>query len=115
MCIRDRLDVPVFVNRILLFFCYIDKKCYNKSRTEEVVIDTANAELIAIDEQQKLLKVQDRTIYLSWNKYAACWEAEIFQEVQDQYGRFVNEFVTGITGSSEADTLSKAIKLKINT
>jgi|TARA_B100001939_G_scaffold600_2_gene578 hypothetical protein len=68
-----------------------------------------------MDEQQKLLKVQDRTIYLAWNKWASCWEAEVFQEKQDQYGRFVNEFVTGLTGNSEAEVLSQAIKLELNT
>jgi hypothetical protein len=35
-------------------------------------------------------------------------------EKQNQYGEFVNEFVTGVTGSSESDVLSKAIKLKID-
>ena len=77
-------------------------------------MDTTNAKLIAIDEQQKLLKVQDKTIYIAWNKYANCWEAELFMEKQNQYGEFVNEFVTGVTGSSESDVLSKAIKLKID-
>lgn len=75
---------------------------------------TNNAELIAIDEQQKLLKVQDRTIYIAWNKYANCWEAELFVEKQNQYGELVKEFVTGFTGSSERDVLSQAIKLKLN-
>tara|TARA_B100000902_G_C27107745_1_gene812017 strand:- start:653 stop:934 length:282 start_codon:yes stop_codon:yes gene_type:complete len=78
-------------------------------------IDTTNAELIAIDEQQKLLKVQDRTIYIAWNKYANCWEAELFAEKQNQYGEFVNEFITGVTGNSESDVISKAIKLELNT
>jgi hypothetical protein len=76
-------------------------------------MDTTNAELVAVDGQQKLLKVQDRTIYLAWNKYMSCWEAEVFHQVQDQYGRFTSEFLTGVTGNSEKQVIEEALKVKI--
>jgi hypothetical protein len=73
----------------------------------------AELEMIAQDDKQKIFKVGDRTVYLSWNKWANCWEAEIFRLVQDQYGRFVNEYATAVTGSSETDTIQQAIQINI--
>jgi hypothetical protein len=33
--------------------------------------------------------------------------------VQDQYGRFVNEYTTAVTGNSETDTIQQAIQINI--
>ena len=73
----------------------------------------AELEMIAQVERQKIFKVGDRTVYLSWNKWANCWEAEIFRLIQDQYGRFVNEYVTAVTGNSEKDTIQEAVQINI--
>ena len=74
----------------------------------------AELEIIALDEMQKIYKIGDRTIYLGWNKYANCWEAEIFKLIQDQYGRFVNEYVTALTGNSEKVAIQEAIQKKLD-
>tara|TARA_R100000742_G_C4269938_1_gene88523 strand:+ start:1293 stop:1517 length:225 start_codon:yes stop_codon:yes gene_type:complete len=73
----------------------------------------AELEIIAVDEQQKIYKVGDKTIYLGWNKYANCWEAEIFRLIQDQYGRFVNEYATAVTGNSEKEAIQQAMQINI--
>ena len=70
-------------------------------------------EIIAVDEQQKLIKVNDRTLHLKWNKYTNCWEAEVFVQIQDKYGRFVNEYFTSVTGVSEQECLKNAIEINI--
>tara|TARA_B100000287_G_C20641346_1_gene783582 strand:- start:732 stop:968 length:237 start_codon:yes stop_codon:yes gene_type:complete len=70
-------------------------------------------EIIAVDEQQKLIKVNDRTLHLQWNKYTNCWEAEVFVQIQDKYGRFVNEYFTSVTGVSEQECLKNAIEINI--
>tara|TARA_R100000742_G_C4269850_1_gene88422 strand:+ start:547 stop:807 length:261 start_codon:yes stop_codon:yes gene_type:complete len=79
----------------------------------EVILVT-EPEIIAVDEQQKLMKIGDKTLHLTWNKYTQCWEAEIFIQKQDRYGRFVNEYHTSVTGNSEQETIQNAIELSIN-
>lgn len=71
-------------------------------------------EVIALDDKQKLVKVGKRTIYVSWNKYVSCYEGELFVEKQDKYGRFVNEFVTGVTGLTETQVIQEAMKIDLN-
>ena len=72
----------------------------------------AEPEIIAVDEQQKLMKIGDRTLHLTWNKYTNCWEVEIFVTKQDKYGRFVSDYFTSVTGNSEQQAIQNAINLK---
>ena len=74
----------------------------------------AEPEIIAVDEQQKLMKIGDKTLHLSWNKYTNCWEAEVFIQTQDKYGRFVNHYFTSVTGNSEQETIQNAINVSID-
>ena len=78
---------------------------------EGEAILVAEPEIIAVDELQKLMKIGDRTINLSWNKYTNCWEAEIFIQKQDKYGRFVNDYFTSVTGNSENEAVQNAINI----
>ena len=93
----------------LLFFtkCAIIILC-NKGGDARLV---AEPEIIAVDEQQKLMKIGDKTLHLSWNKYTNCWEVEIFMTKQDKYGRFVSDYYTYVTGNSEQEAIQNAINL----
>lgn len=72
----------------------------------------AEPEIIAVDEQQKLMKIGDKTLHLSWNKYTNCWEVEVFMITQDKYGRFVNDYYTSVTGNSEQEAIQNAINIE---
>ena len=72
----------------------------------------AEPEIIAVDEQQKLMKIGDKTLHLSWNKYTNCWEVEVFMIKQDKYGRFVNDYYTSVTGNSEQEAIKNAINIE---
>lgn len=75
------------------------------------MLDAFKPEVIAVDEHQKLLKVGENTLFVTWNKYTNSYEGQVYKQVQDKYGRFVNEFVTGVTGMSEQEVIQEALKI----
>ncbi|MEK9907371.1 MAG: hypothetical protein VW540_06280 [Gammaproteobacteria bacterium] len=75
------------------------------------MLDASKPEIIASDEHQKLLKIDDKTLYLTWNKYINAFEGTLYRQVQDRYGRFVNDFVTNLSGMSENEIIQEAKKI----
>ena len=75
------------------------------------MLDAFKPEIIAVDEHQKLLKIGENTVFVTWNKYTNSFEGKIYTKVQDKYGRFINEFVTGVTGNSEKEVIQEALKI----
>ena len=75
------------------------------------MLEAFKPEIIAVDEHQKLLKIGENTVFVTWNKYTNSFEGQIYTKVQDKYGRFINEFVTGVTGNSEKEVIQEALKI----